>query len=68
MSNDKPQSGVRWFVCDEGHVHMTFVDEDDNDIVSICLDIEDWADLADSIDEEIETMIAVEESAEAVKH
>lgn len=47
---------------------MTFVDEDDNDIVSICLDIEDWADLADSIDEEIETMIAVEESAEAVKH
>lgn len=66
--NNIPDSGVRWYVCDEGHVHLTFVNDDNEDILSVVIDIDDWCDLADAIDEEIETMIAVEESAEAMKH
>lgn len=69
MSNNNiPDSSVRWYVCDEGHVHLTFMNEDNEDILSVVIDVDDWLDLADAIDEEIDTMIAIEESAEAVKH
>ena len=66
--NNTPSSGVRWHVCDEGHVHLTFINDNNEDIMSVVIDIDDWCDLADAIDEEIDTMIAIQESAEAVKH
>lgn len=68
MSKETPSADVRWFICDRDHVHLTFVDEDGSDILSVSMDIKNWVDLADAIDEEIDVMIAVEESVEAVKH
>jgi hypothetical protein len=68
LKNEASGAGVRWFVCDAGHVHLTFVDENDNDIVSVSIDVEDWVDLADEIDEEIDVMLSAEEAMTAVKH
>lgn len=68
MSKDAPSADIQWFVCDDGHVHLTFINEDGEEIFGIALDIDDWCDLADEIDEELEMMVAVEESAEAAKH
>lgn len=66
--SETPGANIEWHICDDGHVHITFTDEAGSEIFGIAIDIEDWCDLADAIDEEIETVIAVEEAAEAVRH
>jgi len=68
LSHNLPSAAISWFVCDDGHVHLTFTNDSGEEIFGISIDIEDWCDLADAIDEEIETEIAIEESKEAVKH
>lgn len=68
MSNDIPEAGIKWCICDEGHVHLIFHDAEGKDITSVAVDLMTWFDLADAIDEEIERTIATEESAGAIKH
>lgn len=64
----KPSAGISWFVCDSGHVHMSFTDDNGNELFGIAIDIEDWFDLAEEIDEEIDVMLSQEEAMTAVKH
>jgi hypothetical protein len=61
---DKSSAGVQWFICDAGHVHLTFMDENDNPLFSTSMDVEFWCDLADEIDSEIEEIIDASEEAE----
>jgi hypothetical protein len=66
--SSRPGANIHWFLCDDGHVHLAFLDENGEEIFGIVMDVEDWCDLANDIDEEIETKIAEEEAKEAVIH
>lgn len=50
--DDKPQIAeedvfeVDWFICDGGHVHLSFKDENGKD-THVALDVESWLDIAD---------------------
>lgn len=68
MSNEIPDANLNWYVCDEGHIHLTFTDEDGKEMFGVAIEISEWLDMADAIDEEIEVMIATEESEHEVKH
>ncbi len=66
--SEKSNAGISWFVCEDGHVHMSFHDEQDNELFAIAIDIDDWFDLSDEVEEEIDIMMAEEEAQTAVIH
>ncbi len=47
---------------------MSFHDEQDNELFAIAIDIDDWFDLSDEVEEEIDIMLAEEEAQTAVIH
>ncbi len=47
---------------------MSFHDEQDNELFAIAIDIDDWFDLSDEVEEEIDIMMAEEEAQTAVIH
>lgn len=69
MSRDVMLGAVKWFICEDGHLHMTFLDENEKEVFSTAMDIDFWCDLADDIDGDIEQMIdASNEATGATKH
>lgn len=64
----KEGADIQWYVCDAGHVHLSFVDSRGNELFGIAIDINGWFELTDEIDTDIDVMLSAEESKEAVKH
>jgi hypothetical protein len=62
------KNGVEYFVCDAGHVHLSFYDGNGDVVFETAMDVDEWSDMVDEIDDEIEVMEAMEESAVSVKH
>lgn len=61
-------NGIEYFICDDGHVHLTFFNENGEKVFETAMDVDFWEDLANDIDDEIDLMCAAEEAKEAVIH
>ena len=68
MSDETEGTAINYYVCDAGHVHLSFLDADGKELFGVAIDIEDWFDITDEIDSDIDMMMAEEEAKEAVKH